>query len=134
VTLYVDSSALVKRYVEEPDSERASRLLASDDQLITARHTLVEVRRTLSRSLTPDQAAEARTAFARDLDALAIVELDAATCDLAASIADRSGARTLDALHIAAAERVGGTSLPILTFDLRLAQAARSLGHPIAGP
>jgi predicted nucleic acid-binding protein len=133
VTLYVDSSALAKRYVDEPDSERATRLLGTDERLVTARHTIVEVRRTLARSLAGPDAAAAKLEFARDLEAMAIVELDPTTCDLAADIAERSGARTLDALHIAAAQRVGGSSLPILTFDVRQAQAARSLGHPVAG-
>jgi predicted nucleic acid-binding protein len=133
VTLYVDSSALVKRYVDEPDSERASRLLATDDRLVTSRHTLVEVRRTLVRSLAGSDATAAKAAFERDLDAISIVELDRTTCELAADLAERTGARTLDALHIAAAERVGGHSLPILTFDARQAQAARSVGHPVTG-
>lgn len=53
MTLYADSSALLKRYVDEPDSERAVSLLASDDELVTGRHTVVEVRRNLARLLEP---------------------------------------------------------------------------------
>jgi hypothetical protein len=45
VSLYVDSSALLRRYVDEPDSEAAVALLRSDPSLLTARHTPVEVRR-----------------------------------------------------------------------------------------
>lgn len=45
VTLYVDTSALLKRYVDEPDSNDAERWLASDDELVTGWHTIVEVRR-----------------------------------------------------------------------------------------
>ena len=44
-----------------------------------------------------------------------------------------TGCRTLDALHLAAAERSGGRSLPIVTFDRRLAQAARSVGFTVIG-
>lgn len=39
MTLYADSSALLKRYVDEPDSDRAVDLLASDPELVTGRHT-----------------------------------------------------------------------------------------------
>jgi uncharacterized protein len=49
VSLYVDSSALLKGYVDEPDSEVADALLRSDPSLLTARHTIVEVRRNLAR-------------------------------------------------------------------------------------
>jgi predicted nucleic acid-binding protein len=93
VTLYADTSALLKRYVDEPDSESAVELLGSDATLVTARHTVVEVRRNLARLLTGTALTESRKAFAADLDAFAIVELDAATCELAAAIAEQTRAR-----------------------------------------
>jgi predicted nucleic acid-binding protein len=132
VTVYVDTSALLKRYVEEPGSDRAAELLASDDEIVTGRHTVVEVRRNLARLLSATDASEARAAFAQDVQALSIVELDAGTCELAAMIAEQSGVRTLDALHLGAARRLG-TGLTFLTFDVRQAQAARALGFIVAG-
>ena len=36
--------------------------------------------------------------------------------------------RTLDAIHLAAAQRVSEPGVSFLTFDLRQAQAARALG------
>jgi predicted nucleic acid-binding protein len=132
VTLYADSSALLKRYIDEADSERAVELLASDDELVTGRHTVVEVRRNLARLLDPSLASAARSTFMEDLAAFSIVELDAATCELAATIAEQTGVRTLDALHLGAARRLG-TSLTFVTFDVRQAQAARGLGFAVAG-
>jgi hypothetical protein len=38
-----------------------------------------------------------------------------------------------DALHLAAAVRVGGVGTPFLTFDARQAQAARALGLAVLG-
>ena len=67
-----------------------------------------------------------RAAFATDLGSFSIVELDAATCELAATIAEQTGARTLDALHLGAARRLG-TALTFLTFGVRRGQIARSL-------
>jgi predicted nucleic acid-binding protein len=132
VTTYVDTSALLKRYVDESDSDRAVELLASDLDLITGRHTLVELRRNLARLLPATAASEARVAFAADLPSLSVVELDAATCELAATIAEQTGVRTLDALHLGAAQRLG-TAATFLTFDVRQAQAARALGFVVAG-
>lgn len=128
MTTYVDASALLKRYVAEEDSVVADSLLAGDAVLVTARHTIVEVRRNLARLLDGDDLAEARAAFAADLATLAIVELDAETCSAAASIAETAGVRTLDALHLAAAQRVAEPGLRFLTFDLRQGAAARRLG------
>ena len=128
MSLYVDSSALLKRYVEEPDSDAANALLASDPNLLTGRHTAVEVRRNLARLLDERDATAAKAAFVEDLAAFGIVELDAVTCETAADIGELTGARTLDALHLAAAQRVGGAAVPFVTFDVRQAQAARMLG------
>jgi len=134
VTLYADSSALLKRYVHEPDSEAAEQLLRTDPVLLTGRHTMVEVRRNLARLLSGSDLARARSAFARDMAVMSVVELDATTCEAAATIAEALGTRTLDALHLGAARRVGsGSGVSFLTYDVRQAQAARSLGFTVLG-
>jgi uncharacterized protein len=133
VSLYVDTSALVKRYVDEPDSEACETLLLADPEWITARHTFVEVHRTLARVTTGADFARARDAFVSEWDRLVVAELDEATCARAAEFTITLGVRTLDALHLAAAHRVGGAALPFLTYDLRQAQPARSLGWSVLG-
>lgn len=129
MSLYVDSSALLKRYVDEPDSEAADELLRSDPSPLTARHTVVEVRRNLARLLDERDAAAARAAFLDDLQALSLIELDRDTCEAAAAIAEVTGVRTLDALHLGAAQRAGGAAIPFLAFDVRQAQAAGARPH-----
>ena len=128
MSIYVDSSALLKRYVDEADSAAADGLLRADPALLTARHTIVEVRRNLARLLSGRDLAAARAAFAEDLHSLSIIELDEATCESAASIAETTGVRTLDALHLAAAQRISAPGVGFLTFDQRQAQAARAIG------
>lgn len=128
MSTYVDSSALLKRYVEEADSAAADALLRVDRELLTARHTIVEVRRNLARLLSGRALAAARRAFADDLRSISIIELDETTCESAAMIAETAGVRTLDALHLAAAQRVSAPGVGFVTFDLRQAQAARALG------
>lgn len=128
MTTYVDSSALLKRYVDETDSAAADALLRSDHELLTDRHTIVEVRRNLARLLVGRDLRAARSAFADDLRAFSIIELDEATCESAAAIAETTGVRSLDALHLAAAQRVSAPGLSFLTFDIRQAQAARAIG------
>ena len=132
MTQYVDTSVLLKRYVDEPDSDRAVELLVSDPALVTGRHTVVEVRRNLARLLPATAATAARVSFNEDMASFSIIELDAATCELAATIAEQTGVRTLDGLHLGAALRLG-TTLTFVTFDVRQASAARSLGFAVAG-
>lgn len=133
MSLYADSSALLKRYVDEPESDAADEQLRAAQLLLTARHTIVEVRRNLARLLAGSDATDARTALMRDIESFSIVELDASICEAAAIISELTGVRTLDALHLAAVQRAGGSAIPLLTYDVRQAQAARSLGLTVLG-
>jgi predicted nucleic acid-binding protein len=54
-------------------------------------------------------------------------------CRTAATIGEVLGVRSLDALHLASAQELQIPGLPFLTFDLRQAQAARSLGLTVLG-
>jgi predicted nucleic acid-binding protein len=133
VTTYVDASALMKRYVDEPDSAVADRWLQADAVLVTSWITLVEVRRNLARLLTGAALSAARAQLDRDLDAFALVSVDEVVCRAAADVGEVLGVRSLDAVHLASAQRLQVAGLVFLTFDLRQAQAARSLGFTVAG-
>ena len=133
MTLYVDSSALIKRYVAEVDSDRADAVLLGDPEWVTGRHTYVEVSLALHRRLDETARQSVVDAFEQDWERTFVVALDDAVCRRAAELGIAAGARSLDALHLAAAERAGGRSLPVFTFDVRLAQAARALGFVVVG-
>lgn len=133
MSVYVDSSALLKRYLEEPDSDRYGQVLDADPDWVCARHTCIEVRRAFARELDTSDLADARVQFQADWARTQIVEVDEVLCDLACDLAEATGARTLDAIHLAAAQRVGGGGLPFLTADIRQAQIARSLGWVVLG-
>jgi uncharacterized protein len=132
MTLYVDSSALLKRYVDEHDSAVAASWLRSDPVLVTSLLTEVEVRRNLARLLDGDDLDRQRRALSRDLDAFALVHLDPTTMGEAARIAEQTGCRSLDAVHLGAARRAGRATI-LLTFDVRQARAARSVGFEVVG-
>ncbi|MBN1962676.1 MAG: type II toxin-antitoxin system VapC family toxin [Deltaproteobacteria bacterium] len=131
--LYVDTSALLKRYIAEPDSDICEQYLLAEPIWISARHTSVEIRRNLSRLLEGEALAQAHEQFTTDWQNINVIELDELTCEIAAEIAEATLARSLDALHLAAAIRVGKDSLRFLTYDIRQAQTARLLGFNIVG-
>ena len=133
MTLYVDSSALLKRYIDEPESPQCERHLLADPRWVTAALTHVEVRRNLARLLDGADLVAAQTYHRRDWERLNVVALDARTLELAAEIAESTGARSLDALHLAAAMRLGVGAITVLTYDVRQAQVARRLGVPVIG-
>jgi len=130
---YVDSSALAKRYVRESDTLQATTLLDADPDWVTSAITEVEVRRVLARRTPPEHLGTARAAFLRDWERMAIVAADATTLGLAASLAEATGARSLDAVHLASAGRISSRSMRIVTFDVRMAAIARTLGLMVVG-
>ncbi len=133
MTTYVDSSALLKNYFAEPDSSVAERLLSGDPVLVTSWVTFVEVRRNLARALRGAELRAAKEQFIMDLESMALVAVDETVCRAAAEIGEHLGVRSLDAIQLASAQRLAIPSLPFITFDLRQAQAARSLGFAVLG-
>ena len=129
----MDSSAFLKLYLEEAESDRAEEILSSDSQWVSARHTSVEVRRNLTRALEGPSLVSARRQFQRDWENTAVVELTVDVCEAAAQLAELTGARSLDALHLGALQIVGAGALPLITFDVRQAQVARGLGWVVLG-
>jgi uncharacterized protein len=133
MALYVDTSALLKRYVDEPDSPAADAYLLGDTHWLTGRHTYVEVRRNLARAVSGDELVRIRDVFEEDWRRLTVVELDETTCRLGADIGEQTGLRSLDSLHLGAATRVGPGVISFRTFDIRQAQVARRLGFVVLG-
>jgi predicted nucleic acid-binding protein len=133
VTAYVDSSALLKRYLHEADWQLAEAALASDPVLASSWITSVEVRRNLARLLEGRQLSAARRQAERDFDRIAMISFDGSVAALASDIAEQFGVRALDAVHLASAKRLLIDDLAFITFDLRQGEAARRLGLRVLG-
>ena len=133
MTTFVDSSALLKLYVAEPDSPTALALLESDPVLVTSWLSHVEVRRNLARVLNGTQLIKARQQCDLDFDLMALITLDEPRWRSAADIAEELGVRTLDAIHLACAQKLNINPLTFVTFDVRQAQAARRMGFTVVG-
>lgn len=133
MTSFLDSSALVKRYVNEPDSDYAAALIDADDVLVSSWLTVVEVRRTVARILSGSDLSRAKELIAEDFDKIALVSPDTSTWQTAADIAEALGVRSLDSVQLACAQRLRITGLRFVTFDIRQGVAARALGFSVVG-
>jgi predicted nucleic acid-binding protein len=127
---YVDTSAIVKLVVEEPESDALLRLLARWPDRVSSALARVEVHRALWR------AAASRGAHARAdrvLGALVLVRVDEPVLAQAASFKDPR-LRALDAIHLATALTLGDDPDAFITYDARLARAAARLRLPVQHP
>lgn len=133
MTTFLDSSALVKRYVNEPDSDYAAALIDADDVLVSSWLTVVEVRRTVARILSGSDLSRAKELITEDFDKIALVSPDASIWQTAADIAEALGVRSLDSVQLACAQRLRISGLRFVTFDIRQGVAARALGFSVVG-
>lgn len=127
---YLDTSALIKLVVAERESRALRQYLDSvrGDTFFTSALTRTELIRA-ARRLDPD----AVTAARHLLSGLATVSLTTALLDTAA-VLEPPLLRSLDAIHLAAAQRAGTELRAVLTYDVRMSDAAKSLGIPIVAP
>jgi predicted nucleic acid-binding protein len=129
VTYYVDTSALVKVIVyEQQTSALSDWLVQQDEPLVCCDLVRAELVRA-TRRRHPDRVVRARQV----LEAIALTRLTSAILDHAGRL-DPIGLSTLDAVHLAAALDLGDDLSGLVTYDDRLAYAARANGIPVLSP
>ena len=126
--VYLDSSALVKLVVSEPESRALRAYLRREPARISCGLARTEVLRSV-RPLGP-VALEAARRLLRNID---MIRLDDALLD-AAGMLEPTGLRSLDAIHLAAAQLVAPALHAVVTYDRCMADAATSLGFAVVAP
>ncbi|MFL5899563.1 MAG: PIN domain-containing protein [Solirubrobacterales bacterium] len=121
--LYLDASALVKRYVAEEESEALIAAMGTAESWAICRIGYVETARAVG--LAAGKPAVRR--LNADWPSFEMVEVDAALAEHAAELTATEELRSLDALHLAAALLIA-SDLTLATWDVRLHRAAQSQG------
>jgi predicted nucleic acid-binding protein len=125
---YIDSSAIVKLVVAEPESAALRRYLRRRRPLVTSALARTEV----ARALLP----LGTTAVRRGLDVLSRLEMlrlsDRILADAGAILP--AELRTLDAIHLATTRQLGVSLSRVVTYDGRLSSAAAGLGFTVVAP
>jgi predicted nucleic acid-binding protein len=124
---YLDSSALVKLAVREPQSA-ALRRYVRRRRIVSSALARTEVVRAL--------VSEAPAAIKRGQEVLAeidLIRISDRVLTMAGALLPAS-LRSLDAIHLATAMQLGKRLGRIVTYDERLAAAARDAGLPVAAP
>ena len=135
-TLYLDASALVKRYVQEPGSEEVIAFLDQAQRWATAAITKVEVAAALAKAvrmnmLSPDEGETAWQAFLADWPFLDEISVTSPLLGTAASLAWEHHLRGYDATHLAAAlllHQFLQTPVYMVSYDRALREAAQKEG------
>lgn len=134
--LYLDASALVKRYVAEPGSDEVARLIAGADGVGTSLITRAETSAALAKAarvgvLTREAAAAALQVFRSEWTLVIRVQATELVLTRADTLAWELGLRGYDAVHLASAliwQEGMGEAVTLATFDRQLWDAARAQG------
>lgn len=128
--LYLDTSALVKIVVEEPETAALRTALSSAGPVrrCSSALTRTELVRAASRH-GEREAAAARSV----LDGLVLVTITTDLLDAAAALTPVT-LRSLDAVHVATALELGAELVSVVTYDDRMAEAARHHGLAVLTP
>jgi len=125
---YLDSSAIVKLVVAEPESQALRTYLRRRRPLVSSALARTEVLRAL---LPAGEIALSRSREA--LRRLDLVRISDRVLD-AAGVLEPAQVRSLDAIHLATAQLLGDDLGEVITYDDRMAEAALSLGLKTASP
>jgi predicted nucleic acid-binding protein len=137
--LYLDSSALVKRYVAEPHSAAVQAAIRRDPYVATAIVSVAEVRAALAaaqragRIATAPDLARVTAQFRQDWSRYIAVGVDLAVVEHAGDLAERHALRGYDAVQLACAvvaSQSGRRNRRVRfgTFDAHLRAAAQAEG------
>ena len=125
---YLDSSAIVKLAIDEPESGPLRRHLRRRAQLTSSALARTEVLRALM------DEGDAGLARGREvLGRLDLIRINDRVLNAAASLLPRE-LRSLDAIHLATALQLGDDVRQLVTYDERMADAAEGLGLRTASP
>lgn len=126
-TAYADASAIAKLVLDEPGSWAMRRWYVEAERVVCSRVGVIETHRAIGRQPHDPEH------LSRVIRSLEVVELDALVGVAAATIGPPA-LRTLDAIHLATAMALLPELDAFVTYDDRLADAARALGLPVVQP
>jgi len=128
VLLYLDTSALVKLVVREDETAALLAALAGAE-LVTSALARTEIARAVTRAGVGSRQARADQVLART----AQLVIDDGTLDHAGTLLPPA-LRSLDAIHVAAALGLADRLDGLITYDVRMAAAARAHGLTVRSP
>jgi hypothetical protein len=130
----LDASALAKRYLLEPGTETVLNRCRQAEEVLSSAVCVPEITSIFHRwkrekKLSDDLYHLLKGEFAADIEEAVLVEPGAEVLREAVFCIEKTGLKTLDAIHLASALRIGCDLF--LTADVQQRKAAKIMGLPV---
>ena len=134
--LYLDASALVKRYIQEKGSGDVNAWIEAAEMVVTGLITRVEIAAAIARVgrmslIPPEEALAALRQFRSEWESFRRLPITENTVIRGDALAYEHNLRGYDATHLACAliwQETLGLPVTLASFDGQLIQAAREMG------
>jgi predicted nucleic acid-binding protein len=136
VTLYLDTSSLVKLYVSEEGSDTVRKLVNAATVIATSVIAYAEARAAFARlrrerALTPPALASLKRGLDADWPSYVTLDVTEVICREAGDLAERFRLRSYDSVHLATfaqvVRRAGADTTRFSSYDVQLNEAVRKL-------
>jgi len=135
VILYLESSALVKRYIQEKASEDVNAWIDTAEMVVTGLIARVEVAAAIARAgrmklISPDETLAALRQFRSEWESFQRLPINENTVIRGSDLAIEHNLRGYDATHLACAliwQETLGMPVTLASFDSQLIEAARNV-------
>ena len=145
MTLYLDTSSLVKLYVAETGSDVVRRLVGDATVVVTSAVAYAETRAALARlrregALTASKLTSAKRELDEQWPTFLTLDATASLCRAAGELAEKHRLRGFDSIHLASfaevSRRAGTGDTRFSSYDKRLNQAAHRVTRALerSGP
>ena len=129
--VFLDSSALAKRYIREPGTEEVNELCRNASEILVSVISVPEIHSALNRTvrlgkLSKTQYRQLKHSFLNDVSEATIIALSEEIITKAILCLEKTPLKTLDALHVASALHFGCELF--VTADKAQGRAATALG------
>lgn len=137
--LYLDASALVKRYVQEKESGQVNAWVDAAEMVVTGLITRVEVAAAIARAgrmklISSEEALNAISQFRSEWESFHRLPINENTVIRGDALACEHNLRGYDATHLACAliwQETLSMPVTLVTFDIQLIKAARDIDMEI---
>ncbi len=136
--LYLDTSAFLKLFIAEPETESVQTAASTAEAVATHLITYAELRAAFAKAMrmgreTPETLLLHKEELDRQWKELMVLMPDEATVFRAGELVERFGLRGYDSVHLAAAEAISiqvrnRVEFRVAVYDARLRSATQSLG------